>query len=136
MFMVLLKNDLDTEKQICHCAPKLVEFKSDEPLAKQFRECLGCERFETMEVDIDGHPYTIVMDAEGAAKYKIPSYYVSSECIIFGNILFGHRDANCEIVGVEEDDAIFLAMHLLQNTSKMNALMDRVRKFGNELGLL
>ncbi|WP_294160739.1 hypothetical protein [uncultured Selenomonas sp.] len=120
MFMVLLKTNLNPKTHVCNFAPKLVELDEGKPLAKQFREHLACDRFDTLEVNIDGRPYTIVMDADGAANSKIPSYYVSSECIIFGDILFGHRNANYEIVGVEEKDAVFLAMHLLENTSRMN----------------
>lgn len=134
MRVVLLKPELNEETKDCDMTPKIREIDESGFLMMQFCKLLDCAIYQTKRVVVEGHPYDLFFDSKSPYNHKIPSYCLPDGGIIHGNIIFAHCNGD-EVLGVDDNDAFFLTIHLMQNVQRLSTALKEARKFGKDIGL-
>lgn len=96
---------------------------------KQFYSLLNCDYIDITQVDINGKMYDCIVDDEGLLKPNaVPSFYISDDRILCGNILFAHVDEEGETIGLEEDEIPALVEAVKESIPKINAFLSKLVK--------
>lgn len=120
MYVVMLK--CKTRKTNVSMAPKLIEIDEEGSWMDQLCKLLDCPVYAQMHETASNRSFDIFFDPAGEKHGKTPSYCTTDGEIIFGDVVFAHCDKD-EVLGISEDDAYALAIHLLINTKRMNEIM-------------
>jgi len=75
-----------------------------------FYNLLGCEWIDIVSRKIDGRWFEIVCDDEGLLKDspKVSAVDRMNRPMLVGNLLFFHEDGEGNLVGISDDDVVFL----------------------------
>ena len=100
----------------------------DDNKLQGYYDAIGCDCITMVDVEIDGHEYSIVADDEGLfASPVVPTLHINDDCVLFGSLVFVKIDYNTgESVSLNHDDAERIMKYI---KSREQALRDFIKLY-------